>query len=138
MEEVKSPYEFAILVVDDNEDILCVLAKFLEQNNIKYYTANNAEKALHLTAQHPDIKVLLTDLYMPGSCIDGKTLALIMIDREPRTVAFAMTGYVDKFSLDDCLRVGFRDYFVKPIDFQRLLKAIRCTCNQIKRWEGIR
>jgi len=138
MTEARLPYEFAILIVDDNEDILETLGKFFEQNGIEYYTANTAEKALHLTAQHPNIKVLLTDLYMPESCVDGKTLALIMIDREPRTIAFAMTGYADKFSLDDCLRAGFRDYFIKPVDFSRLLHSVKCACNQIKRWEGIR
>lgn len=138
MAEVKSPFNFAILVVDDNEELLSVLNQFFKQNNIECYTANNAERALHLAAKHSNIKVLLTDLYMPKSCVDGKTLALIMIEREPRTIAFAMTGYADKFFLDDCLRVGFRDYFIKPLSLKRLLVSVKCACGQIRRWEEIK
>lgn len=138
MEEARSQYEFSVLVVDDNEETLEMLELFFERNNIKAYMAKNAERALHMTAEHPSIKVLLTDLHMPESCVGGKTLAIILMEREPRTIAFAMTGYPGKFSLDDCRRVGFMDYFVKPLDFKLLLSSIRFACGQVKRWEMVK
>ena len=138
MQEAKSPYKFAILIVDDDKMILEVFNKFFKQNNIEVYVADDTEQALRLTALYPHIKIILTDLYIPKSNIDGKTFARIVIEREPRTVVFAMTGHEDKFLLDDCLRIGFRDYFVKPINFSLLLHEVRCACNQIKRWESIK
>jgi len=138
MEEAKLPYEFAVLVVDDNEDMLSLIRQFLEKHDIKIYTAHNAEKALRLTAQHDHIKIVITDLFMPESCIDGKSLALILMDREPRTIVYAITGHSDKFLLDDCLRVGFRDYFIKPVNLNMILKSIRASCERIRRWEKIK
>ena len=138
MEEAKSPYEFAVLVVDDNEDIRILLEQFLGKHNIKTYIAHNAEKALRLTAQHDHIKIVITDLFMPESCIDGKSLALILMEREPRTIVYAITGHSDKFLLDDCLRVGFRDYFIKPVNLNMILKSIRASCSRIRRWEEIK
>jgi len=135
--EAKSQYEFAVLVIDEDISLLDVLKAHLEMNNMEVYTANNAERALHLTALHPHIKIIITALYMPDSCIDGKTLALILMDREPRTIVFAMTAHSDKFLLDDCLRTGFRDYFVKPVDLNMILKSIRSSCERIRRWEKI-
>lgn len=138
MEIAKSQYRFAVLVVDDDITILDVYKTFFESNNIKVFVAQNSEEALRLVAQHDYIKIVITDLHMPESCVDGKTLALIIMEREPRTIVFAMTGYADKFLLDDCLRVGFRDYFVKPVPFDILLRSIKSSCERIKRWEKIK
>ena len=134
----KSLYKFAVLVVDDNKMILDLFEKFLNANDIKVYTAINTEEALRLTASHSYIKIVVTDLYMPASCVDGKTLALILMEREPRTIVFAMTGYPTKFSLDDCLRFGFKDYFIKPVDLKMVLKSIKNSCERIRRWETIK
>lgn len=138
MEEARSQYKFAVLVVDDDKSIGEALKLFLNLHNMQVYVATNAEEALRLTARHDDIKIVITDLYMPDSCIDGKTLALILMDREPRIIVYAMTGHSDKFLLDDCLRVGFRDYFVKPPSFNMLLKSIKGSCERIRRWEKIK
>ncbi|TET65820.1 response regulator [Candidatus Bathyarchaeota archaeon] len=138
MAEAKSPFKFAVLVVDDNEGVCDLIEQFLQKHDIKVYTASGAEKALRLTTQHDHIKIVITDLHMPESCIDGKSLALILMEREPRTIVYAITGHADKFLLDDCLRVGFRDYFVKPIKMDMILKSVRASCEQIKRWEEIR
>jgi len=114
-----------------------VFKTLFDRENIKVFLATNAEKALYLTAKHKDIKIVITDLYMPKSCLDGRTLAMILMEREPRTVVFAVTGYSNKFSIDDCLRIGFKDYFVKPVNLSVVLQSVRCACRRIRRWEAI-
>ena len=138
MAEAKSQSSFAVLVVDDNRGMRNLLGQFLRKHDIETYTAHNAEKALRLTVQHDHIKIVVTDLFMPESCIDGKSLALILMDREPRTIVYAITGHADKFLLDDCLRVGFKDYFIKPFNLNVILKSIKASCERIRRWEKIK
>jgi len=138
MEEARLQFKFAVLVVDDNEDVCDLMKQFLEKQGVEIHIAHNAEKALRLVAQHEHIKVVITDLFMPKSCIDGKSLALILMEREPRTIVYAITGHSDKFLLDDCLRAGFRDYFVKPVNLGMIFEAILSSYERIRRWEEIK
>lgn len=60
-----------ILVVDDNADLLDILAQLLVLHGYDVSTADNGIDALHqVKAAHPDI--ILSDIQMPG--MDGVTM----------------------------------------------------------------
>ena len=54
----------AILVVDDELNILKALERMLRRSGYQVFSANNAKEALVLLAQH-EIKVIITDFRMP-------------------------------------------------------------------------
>lgn len=54
------------LLVDDNLDLLDSLAEFFRLMGYEVLTASDAQSALDLLQQNEDVKVLLSDLVMPG------------------------------------------------------------------------
>lgn len=64
----------AVLVVDDEPLLRTDLAATIEEAGFKVYEVANADQAVELLEEVEDIKVLLTDVDMPGS-MDGVQLA---------------------------------------------------------------
>jgi two-component system, cell cycle response regulator CpdR len=62
-----------ILVVDDEPQILELLAEMLTDMDCKVWTARHGAEALQLLERNPHIEVLLTDVNMPG--MSGHELA---------------------------------------------------------------
>jgi len=61
--------ENGILVVDDSLAARNHVVELLKRRNFTVYNADNGEKALDILKQHKDIKMVITDLEMPG--MDG-------------------------------------------------------------------
>jgi two-component system, response regulator PdtaR len=64
----------AVLVVEDEPLIRICVAATIEEAGFKVYEAANADEAVGLLAECGDIRVLFTDVEMPGS-MDGVALA---------------------------------------------------------------
>jgi two-component system, response regulator PdtaR len=64
----------AVLVVEDEPLIRMSVAATIEDAGFKVYEAANADEALGLLAECVDIRVLFTDVDMPGA-MDGVALA---------------------------------------------------------------
>jgi two-component system, cell cycle response regulator CpdR len=62
-----------VLVVDDDLEVLEILAAMLEDLGCEVVTATGPQEALKKLAAHPRIEVLFTDIEMPG--MDGYELA---------------------------------------------------------------
>jgi CheY-like chemotaxis protein len=72
----------AVLVVEDEVLIRMAIVDSLEQSGFVVYEAANADAAIGLLERHDDIRVLFTDVDMPGS-MDGLKLAAAVRDRWP-------------------------------------------------------
>ncbi len=55
----------SILVVDDSSSARNHVVELLKRRNFTVFTANNGVQALERLAQHPEIKMVITDLEMP-------------------------------------------------------------------------
>jgi two-component system, response regulator PdtaR len=64
----------AVLVVEDEPQVLMDVAATVREVGFRVYEAVNADQAVELLAEYSDIRVLLTDVDMPGS-MDGVLLA---------------------------------------------------------------
>jgi PAS domain S-box-containing protein len=113
-----------LLLVDDNEDSVSVMAELLTLMGHDVATANNAEDALVLArARQPD--TILLDLGLPG--IDGYTLAR-MLRAEPafaQTRLIAHTGYGSEQDRERSRLAGFDYHLVKPANFDDLERALQ-------------
>lgn len=81
-----------VLVVDDNEDVLKTITKYLEQKNFHVVAVTNGLDALKMfEAENGDFDLLITDLVMPS--ISGVAIISIVKERYPKVPIIAITGW---------------------------------------------
>jgi len=111
-----------ILIVDDEESLRMSLKFKLKSAGFDVDVAVDGEEALEkLKRRHTD--VVLLDINMPRmSGIE----ALNQIRQDfPETEAIMLTGFADFSTAIECLKMGARDYLVKPVDTTELVTRVR-------------
>jgi DNA-binding NtrC family response regulator len=83
----------SILVVDDEPLIRINLADFFEDEGFDVFEAENADAAIAVLEANPAIRIVLTDVQMPGS-MDGVKLAHHVRERFPPTLLVVASGAV--------------------------------------------
>ena len=113
-----------ILVVDDSKTELHFLSDLLGKRGFRVRTAENADDAMkRLDEGKPDL--ILMDVVMPGR--NGFQLTRV-ITRDPRFVDVPVIMCTSKNQETDKvwgMRQGARDYVVKPVDADELVRKIR-------------
>jgi two-component system, response regulator PdtaR len=82
-----------ILVVEDEALLRMYAADFLEENGFSVVEAENADTALKLLETRDDVRLLFTDVRMPGSC-DGMELARKVHARWPHILLVITSGHL--------------------------------------------
>ena len=110
-----------LLIVDDNEDNLTVLARRLEKQGHWAITASSGREALDALAEQPFDLVLL-DIMMPE--MDGyEVLSQIKADPKTQRLPVIMISALDEIeSVVRCIEMGAADYLPKPFN-PTLLRA---------------
>lgn len=111
----------AILIVEDEAFIRFDLVDFFQDAGFEVFDAEDADVAIELMAAHPAIRIVLTDVNMPGS-MDGVRLAHVIRDRYPPTMLLIASGAV-KLKPGD-MPVG-ATFVPKPFDPRAILDTIR-------------
>jgi CheY-like chemotaxis protein len=115
-----------VLIVDDEEAILPVLEHQLQDMGMKVLKAANADTALLLQKDYPDvIDFLLTDIVMPD--VDGIELAHRITDDRPRMGVVYMTGYGLTAQLPDNSLI-----LPKPLHPDQLSEVFRKALEQVQ------
>ncbi len=110
-----------VLVVDDDDATVEMLALLLTRRGFDVYQASNLRDAYDLVlTESPDVAV--TDLEMPDG--DGFELREAIAGTELAIPVIAISGSADPRVLARARTVGFSDVLAKPIDTQRLAAAI--------------
>ncbi|NKE72618.1 hybrid sensor histidine kinase/response regulator [Candidatus Manganitrophus noduliformans] len=121
-----------VLVVDDEADARDLVTLVLKQRKAEVAAVGSAEEARRaLDSLKPD--VLVSDIAMPG--IDGYVLIgrLRQEESEGRRhiPAVALTAYGGFEDRQQALMAGFDTYLVKPVDPERLAKALSALARSI-------
>ena len=82
----------AALVVEDEALIRFDLAQTLEAAGYKTFEAADADEAIVLMEAHPEIRVVFTDIQMPGT-MDGLALSHYVRKRWPPTILVISSGH---------------------------------------------
>ena len=119
----ETPY---VLVVDDNEINKRLLAKVLENENLKVSYASNGEEAFELRKNN-DFDIIFMDIQMP--IMDGveasKAIRAYENEHSISPVAIiALTANTGKNDRDTYLDAGMTDYMAKPIMIDNIRKKI--------------
>lgn len=111
-----------ILVIDDDERVRDLLVRILEAEGHQVITASNGESGLALAHQHlPDAITL--DVVMPGGRDGWDVLRALKDSADTRAIPVIMVSVLAEQGHGLALDVA--DYLVKPIDVDRLSRAIQ-------------
>jgi DNA-binding NtrC family response regulator len=112
-----------LLFVDDEDNIRLTLPRILEKYGFEVTAVANVAEAL-AEMDHNKYDVLISDLNIekPG---DGFSIIAAMHTRQPKCANVILTGYPDFESALQAIRLSVADYFVKPVDIEALISAIK-------------
>lgn len=83
--------QISVLIVDDEALIRMDLVDTLQLRGYRTYEADNAAEAIAILETHSDIRVVFTDIQMPGD-MDGMALAHYVRKRWPPTILIVSSG----------------------------------------------
>jgi CheY-like chemotaxis protein len=111
-----------VLLVEDHDDVRQAIRRHLLELGHQVLEARDGEDALALLSAVPDVKLLLSDVIMPG--IDGLTLA----DRARRLVPgikiLLISGFANVAAAADCEWFDERSVLRKPFGKDELARAL--------------
>ncbi len=114
-----------LLLVDDEEGYVSVLAKRLSKRNFQVKTALSGTEAIRILRNESfDLAVL--DLKMEG--MDGIEVLKVFKAMEPQMPVIILTGHGSETAAREGMEYGAFDYVVKPCDLSELVERIRQAC----------
>jgi CheY-like chemotaxis protein len=115
----------AILVVDDDADVLATIAMMLRPSGHGVITASSGVRALELLEAGTGCELLITDVVMPG--INGFNLARIARMRRPALPVLFLTGFYElALTLRDPLEL-YGKLLTKPISRDELQREVEAA-----------
>ncbi|MEO4049020.1 HD domain-containing phosphohydrolase [Pseudomonas sp. CAU 1711] len=123
MNDIATPPQATLLLVDDEENVLNSLRRLLRGSPYQVLTASGGEAALELLErQHVDL--IVSDARMPG--MNGAVLLAQVQKRWPECMRIMLTGYADLGTTIAAINEGqIYRYISKPWDDEELRLSIR-------------
>jgi DNA-binding NtrC family response regulator len=110
-----------ILIVDDDPEILEIIADILREGGYAVDTAPDGIKAIrHIDAEFYDL--VITDLNLPK--MDGMMVLRHVVDQSADTMCVILTGYGTIKSAVEAIKTGAFDYITKPIKSGEILMVV--------------
>ena|SRR5215210_3261270 len=114
--------EATIMVVEDQRQVRRLTARMLRDEGYPVIEAESAEEALFLLARRPDVRLVLTDVAMPG--MDGVRLAYTVQQLYPQRRVVLMSAFVGLIA-----KIGIRGaplpVLPKPFTASQLVQKVR-------------
>ncbi len=127
---IKSPLprSFEVLVVDDDGEILSLVAKFLRANGFRVHTARSGAE-MNEALEHAPIDLIVLDLMLPGRngldlCRDLRRTSSIPV--------IMLTAKGEETDRIIGLEVGADDYLPKPFNPRELLARINAVLRRMR------
>jgi signal transduction histidine kinase/CheY-like chemotaxis protein len=119
--EAAQPRAERVLIVEDDPNAYDLIASAISSAGFQPVRAHHADEAIRLAKESHPIAVTL-DLVLPG--IDGwEVLKLLKSDEATRHLPVVIISMMENRDLG--IALGADDYFVKPVDRERLLARLR-------------
>ena len=111
-----------VLVVDDDRGVLRLTARMLRLDGYTVLEAASGSEALRLLDSEPGIRLVVSDVVMPG--MHGLELATKILEREECPQVVLMTGHAAELSGQLERRDPSVPLLLKPFTSQQLLKTV--------------
>ncbi len=120
-----------MLIVDDEVTVREIFKDFFGASGYQVLTAEGADNAIEILNDR-EIDVIFLDLRLFGT--NGLELGRRIRKEKPLAILFAITGWAGLFEVEECREAGFDDFFIKPVEFDMLQKAVEDAFERIERW----
>lgn len=111
-----------ILIVDDEEDFLEIMAERIRSQGMDVLTATSAEEALQMV-ELESYDAVIMDFMMPA--IDGFKALKLLKEKKPEVQIILLTGNVPEHKRIEAKKLGALDVIEKPADLKILIEKIR-------------
>jgi len=111
-----------ILIVDDDSLVLKTLQNLLSRQGYEVVCAKSGEEAIR-QAELDGFNLILSDVRMPGQ--DGIALLKKIRANGLETPFMFITGYASENTPIDAIKLGAKDYILKPFNMDELLESVR-------------
>ncbi|MBW2108633.1 MAG: sigma-54-dependent Fis family transcriptional regulator [Deltaproteobacteria bacterium] len=110
-----------ILIVDDDPEILEVIADILQQAGYEVDQAADGRKAIR-RIEDDFYDLVITDLNLPK--VDGMKILRYVVDQSPETMCVILTGYGTIKGSVEAIKMGAFDYISKPVKSDEILIVV--------------
>lgn len=113
-----------ILIIDDDPLVLRSIQNLLTRAQYAVECAKNAEEALAKLRDN-SFNLVISDIRMPKE--DGISLMKSIKEKDAKfNIPFIfITGYASEDAPIDAIKLGAKDYILKPFDLDELLKSVK-------------
>ena len=115
-----------VLVVDDEPDVQVMFQQRMRREVragiYELFFAQSGLEALDVLRENPSIRLILTDLNMPG--MDGMELLGALGESWPEVQSIVVSAYGDPQRMDEARELGAQGFVVKPVDFSDLKEML--------------
>ncbi len=114
----------SILIVEDDKTSSRIIELTLKRYGYSYYVTENGHSALSRLSASPEILLVISDIMMPD--MDGlEMLQRMKSAREFQKIPVIMsTTRADVDTVKQAVKLGCRDYVIKPVNPLQLMKKI--------------
>lgn len=125
-------YKYKVLIVDEEEEILCTLKKLLEQETYAVETTRSAINAFE-KVQSDKYHIVLIDIGMPE--MNGIELLKEIKSYDALTQVIMMAGHSTMEKILSSLEYGANDYILKPFkSVEHVIQVIDYSVQKLERW----
>lgn len=116
-----------ILIIDDDALVLKSIQNLLKRQGYEVIVSNNASDAKQKILVDK-FDLVISDIRMPGQ--DGISLitdmkSLLQQANKPEVPFIFITGYASEEAPIDAVKLGAKDYILKPFDLDELINSVK-------------
>jgi len=111
-----------VLLVDDEEQFVELLAERLETRDFTVLTAFNGDEALSRMSENQDVDVVILDVVMPGQT--GHEVLQGIKNISPLVEVIMLTGHATVETAIEGMKLGAYDFLMKPTEIDDLVEKI--------------
>ena len=119
---MKTPSDWKVVLIDDEEDIRDVLTVALQDSGLEVVSAPDGETGLRMCETRPP-QIVITDIRMPG--IDGLQVLRTLKKMNPDIEVIVATAFGEMDVAIQALQLDASDFITKPISAEALHLALK-------------
>ena len=123
-----------VLVVDDEPEVEPMfrqrMRRELRSGRYEFLFARSGLDALQALDEHPDVRLVITDLNMPG--MGGLALLERLSETKPDLRAMVVSAYGDARNVELAMNRGALAFVVKPVDFDEFRDTLEWSLPALK------
>jgi len=116
-----------ILLIDDDPLVVKTIKKLVEREDYVIDIAKDANEGLKKGKEN-DFQLIICDIRMPeinGIQLIKKLREFYRNENKTQIPVIFITGYANEDAPEEALKLGAKDYILKPFDIDKLLNSIK-------------